>query len=50
MSNGDHFLIETIDEAETGEDYTGFEATGTGPGCDPNTTYEGVEVACTTEL
>ena len=56
MSNGDHFLIETIDEAETGEDYTGLEADNipralTLPaGCDPSTTYEGVEVACTTGL
>ena len=58
MSNGDHFLIETIDETETeiGEDYTGLEADNipralTLPaGCDPSTTYEGVEVACTTRL
>ena len=49
MSHGDHFLIETIDEAETGEDYTGHWEDNI-PGCYLSTTYEGVEVACTTGL
>ena len=46
--NGDHFLIKTNDDRDTGEDYAG--AAVTMPGCQPRNYFEGVEVACTRGL